>query len=558
MSKNLVIVESPAKAKTINKFLGNHFLVESCYGHIKDLPRKELGVDIENGFKPTYQIIPGKEKIVRKLKKLSEEAEQIYLATDMDREGEAISWHLSQELKGKKKLRIIFNQITKEAIKKAVQNPGEIDFHKVEAQQERRVLDRLVGYKISPILWEKVKRGLSAGRVQSVAVRIICEREKEIEEFVAKEYWTISAKFILKEKELLEAKLTKIEGKKAKIVNENEAEEIVQKLIKENFSIVKIEEKRREKSPEPPFTTSSLQQVGGYSLKFPVAKIMKLAQGLYEGQNIGDEGRVGLITYMRTDSYRIAKEAELEARDYIDKKIGKDFLPEKIPRYKNRKSSQDAHEAIRPTSIWRTPERMKKYLSKDHFKLYDLIWRRFIASQMKKAILKTVTMDIQGGRYLFQAEGKKVDFPGFTLIYKEKKEKEKALPSLIKGTKIRLKEAILEQYFTQPPSHYTEFSLVKTLEEKGIGRPSTYAPIISTIKAREYVKWERGKLIPTLLAKVVNELLMKNFSIILDIKFTAKMEENLDEIEQGKKEWTILIDEFYKHFKHDLEIAEKK
>ena len=558
MPKNLVIVESPAKAKTINKFLGNHFWVESCYGHIKDLPRKKLGVDIENGFKPTYQIIPGKEKIIRKLKKLSEEAEQIYLATDMDREGEAISWHLSQELKGKKKLRIIFNQITKEAIKKAVQNPGEIDFHKVEAQQERRVLDRLVGYKISPILWEKVKWGLSAGRVQSVAVRIICEREKEIEEFVTKEYWTISAKFILKEKELLEAKLTKIEGKKAKIVGENEAEEVVQKLIKENFSIVKIEEKRREKFPEPPFTTSTLQQVGGHSLKFPVAKIMKLAQGLYEGQNIGDEERVGLITYMRTDSYRIAKEAELEARDYIGKKIGKDFLPEKIPWYKNRKSSQDAHEAIRPTSIWRTPEKMKKYLSKDHFKLYDLIWRRFIASQMKKAILKTVTMDTQGGRYLFQAEGKKIDFPGFTLIYKEKKEKEKALPSLIKGTKIRVKEAILEQYFTQPPSHYTEFSLVKTLEEKGIGRPSTYAPIISTIKAREYVKWERGKLIPTLLAKVVNELLMKNFSIILDIKFTAKMEENLDEVEQGKKEWTTLIDEFYKHFKHDLEIAEKK
>ncbi|MEA1965294.1 MAG: type I DNA topoisomerase, partial [Candidatus Aerophobetes bacterium] len=395
-----------------------------------------------------------------------------------------------------------------------------------------------------------------AGRVQSVAVRIICKREKEIEEFISKEYWTISAKFIPKEKKLLEAKLTKINGKKAKIATENEAEEILQKLIKESFSVTKIEEKIRRKSPEPPFITSTLQQVGGYYLKFPVAKIMKLAQDLYEGQNVGGGERVGLITYMRTDSVRIAKEAELEARDYIDKEIGKDFLPEKIPRYKNRKSSQEAHEAIRPTSIWRTPEKMKKHLSKDHLKLYDLIWKRFTASQMKKAILKIVTMDIQGGGYLFQAEGERVDFPGFTLIYKKKKEK--ILPPLIEGTKIGVKEAILEQHFTQSPSHYTESSLVKTLEEEGIGRPSTYAPIISTIKAREYVKWKRGKLISTLLAKVVNELLMKNFSTILDIKFTAKMEENLDEVEQKKKRGAALIDEFYKHFKHDLEIAEKK
>jgi len=558
MHKNLVIVESPAKAKTINKFLGDHFIVESCYGHIKDLPKKELGVDIENGFKPTYQIIPGKEKIIKKLKKLSKNAEQIYLSTDMDREGEAIAWHLSQELKGKKRVRITFNQITKEAIKKAIHNPGKIDIHKVEAQQGRRVLDRLVGYKISPILWEKLKRGLSAGRVQSVAVRIICDREKKIEEFIPQEYWTFSSKFILKGKRILEAKLTKIEGKKTEIINENEAEKVVQKLIKENFSVVKIEEKTREKSPEPPFTTSGLQQAGGYHLNFSVAKIMKLAQDLYEGQNIGDEERVGLITYMRTDSFHIAKEAESEARDYIGKEIGKEFLPKKKPRYRNKKSSQDAHEAIRPTSVWRTPEKIKKYLSNDHFKLYNLIWKRFIASQMEKAILKTVTMDIQGGKYLFQAEGKRIDFPGFTLIYKEKREKEKILPPLVEGTKIRLKEVILAQHFTQSPPHYTESSLVKTLEEKNIGRPSTYAPIISTIKAREYVKWDKGKLIPTLLAKVVNKLLMENFSAILDIKFTAKMEENLDAVEQDKKKWTNLIDEFYKYFEQDLKTAEKK
>jgi len=558
-NKNLVIVESPAKAKTINKFLGKNFQVESCYGHIKDLPKKKLGVDIENGFKPTYQLIPGKRKIIRKLKDLSKTTEKVYLATDLDREGEAIAWHLSQELDHTREGRIVFNQITKKAVQEAIKNPSKINISKVDAQQGRRVLDRLVGYKLSPLLWEKVKRGLSAGRVQSVAVRLICEREKKIEEFVSEEYWTIMAKFAHPEEKIsLEAKLSQVEGKTTKILNEDEARKLAEKIEKEKYKVIKVKKEKKERSPYPPFITSTLQQAASHYLKFSTSQTMKIAQDLYEGQEVGEEGRIGLITYMRTDSVRVAREAELEAREYLKKEVGSEFIPTRIPHYKNKKSSQDAHEAIRPTSIWRTPKKTRNYLSDNHFKLYELIWRRFLASQMKKAILSKVTVSILGGKYLFQAEEKKIEFPGFMTVYKEKSEKEKNLPPIEEGEKLKLRELTSEQHFTQPPSHYTEASLVKALEEKGIGRPSTYAPTIATIKARGYVRWQKGRLIPTLLAKVVNDLLVSNFSTILDTRFTAQMEEGLDAVEEGEKKWTVLVRDFYHQFNKDLNIAKQK
>ena len=559
MAKNLVIVESPAKAKTINKFLGKNFQVESCYGHIRDLPKKKLGIDIENEFKPTYQIIPGKRKTVKKLRDLSKTMEQVYLATDLDREGEAIAWHLSQELEHTKGGRIVFNQITKEAVQNAIKSPSDINVNKVDAQQGRRALDRLVGYKLSPLLWEKVKRGLSAGRVQSVAVRLICEREKEIEKFVLKEYWTILAKFSSPgRKVILEAKLSKVEDKAIKILNEKEARGLAERIEKERYRVTEVKKEKKERSPYAPFITSTLQQTASYYLKLSTSQTMKIAQNLYEGQDVGKEERIGLITYMRTDSVRVAKQAQLEARNYLKKELGEEFVPTKIPFYKNKKSSQDAHEAIRPTSIFRTPNKMKKYLSSRHLKLYELIWRRFLASQMEKAILSTVTVSIKGEKYLFQAEGKKIEFPGFMTVYKERGGKEKMLPSIKEGEVLKLKELVSEQRFTQPPSHYTEASLVKALEEKGIGRPSTYVPTIVTIKTRGYVRWQKGKLIPTLLARVVNDLLIDNFSTILDTRFTARMEEGLDAVEEGKKKWIILIGDFYHQFDKDLNIAKEK
>jgi len=558
LAKNLLIVESPAKAKTINKFLGKEFQVESCFGHIKDLPKSKLGIDIDNEFKPTYEIIPGKKKIVKKLKKISEEAEKVFLATDLDREGEAISWHLSQELNHKKQWRIIFNQVTKEALREAIKKPGKIDLNKVDAQQGRRVLDRLVGYKISPLLWEKVKRGLSAGRVQSVAVRLLCEREKEIEEFSAREYWSISGEFNGPEKNLLKADLYQIDKKKVKISTEEKVREIVKKIIGNSYRVSDVKEEKREKSPYPPFTTSTLQQAASYHLRFSPARTMKIAQDLYEGQEIGEKERVGLITYMRSDSVRLAKEAQLEARSWIKENLGKEYLPPKIFQYKNKKTSQDAHEAIRPIYVNKTPQSLKNYLSSEHYKLYDLIWRRFLASQMANAILVHATVDVEGGDFLFRSEGEKVEFPGFLKIYQEKKRKEKIIPLLKIGTLLKIKEIISSQHFTQPPSHYTEAGLIKVLEEKGIGRPSTYAPIISTIQRRGYVSWVKGKLMPTPLAKVVNELLVNNFSTILDPKFTAQMEEGLDDVEQGEKGWTVLVKEFYQNFKEDLDWAEKK
>ena len=535
MAKNLVIVESPAKAKTINRFLGKEFQVESCFGHIKDLPKSKLGIDIDNEFKPTYEIIPGKKKIVNKLKKISKEMEKVFLATDLDREGEAISWHLSQELNHKEQCRITFNQVTKKALREAIKKPGKIDLNKVNAQQGRRVLDRLVGYKISPLLWEKVKRGLSAGRVQSVAVRLLCEREKQIEEFSPREYWSISGEFRDPEKNLFKADLYQIDKEKVKISSEEKVREIVKKIVGNSYQVSDIKEEKKEKSPYPPFTTSTLQQAASYHLRFSPAKTMKIAQDLYEGQEIGEKERVGLITYMRSDSVRVAKEAQLQARDWVNKNLGKEYVPTKIFQYKNKKTSQDAHEAIRPVYIGRTPQNLKNYLSPEHYELYDLIWRRFLASQMANAILIHTILDIKGGSFLFRSEGEKLEFPGFLKIYQEKKRKEKIVPLVKIGTFLKIKEIISCQHFTQPPPHYTEAALVKVLEEKGIGRPSTYAPTIFTIQHRGYVNWVKGKLIPTPLARIVNELLVNNFSTILDPQFTAQMEEGLDEVEQGEK-----------------------
>ncbi|MCD6407363.1 type I DNA topoisomerase, partial [Candidatus Aerophobetes bacterium] len=557
--ENLVIVESPAKAKTINKFLGPNYKVESCLGHIKDLPKNSLGVDINNGFKPTYVLIPGKKKVVEKLKKLSSKADKIFLATDMDREGEAISWHLSQELDHKNKFRIVFNQITKEALQEAVKNPGQIDKNKVDAQQGRRILDRLVGYKLSPLLWDKVKGGLSAGRVQSVAVRLLCEREEEIEKFVPEERWNIGAVFKGK-KGKIEALLYQINGKKREIKDERALRKLVEKIVQANYKVLRVTKAQIKKSPYPPFTTSTLQQAASSVLRFSPARTMKIAQDLYEGQDIGSNERVGLITYMRTDSTRIAKEAQLSARKWIKDNMGKDFIPPRIREYKNKKTSQDAHEAIRPTRVELTPEKVKNYLSPDHYKLYNLIWRRFVASQMADALIDRVTIEIEGDfegeKYKFKAESKRLKFAGFLKVYEEEKEKSKKMLSLQEGENLKLEKIISKQTFTQPPPRYTEATLIKALEEKGIGRPSTYAPIISTIQQRGYVRWVRGRLFPTPLARIVNTLLIESFPTLIDVDFTAKMEEGLDEIEQGKEKWTNLVRDFYERFQKDLERAQ--
>ncbi|MBE0478139.1 type I DNA topoisomerase [Candidatus Aerophobetes bacterium] len=577
--KDLVIVESPAKAKTINKFLGSGYEVVSCLGHIRDLPKNKLGVDINNEFEPTYVLISGKKKIVANLKKLSAKAEKVFLATDMDREGEAISWHLSQELQAKNTFRILFNQVTREALQNAIKTPGKIDTNKVDAQQGRRVLDRLVGYKLSPLLWSKVRRGLSAGRVQSVTVRLLCEREQEIENFVSEEYWGISVIFQNHQGKKTEASLYHIDSKKAKIKDEKAAKRIAEEIGERSYKVYEVKRTQIKKSPAPPFTTSTLQQMANYYLRFSPAKTMKIAQGLYEGQDIGSDERAGLITYMRTDSTRVAKEAQEMTRRWIKENLGKDFIPPKIFQYKNKKTSQDAHEAIRPTRVDLTPEIVKNYLSSDHYKLYDLIWRRFTASQMAKAIIEKVSLGIRdtpfrvkacsctgsGGKsYIFKAEGRQILFPGFLSlvrnrllkVYEEKKEKDKLIFVPDEGEVLTIEKIISRQNFTQSPFHYTEATLVKTLEEKGIGRPSTYAPIISTIQRRGYVRWHKGKLIPTSLAKVVNTLLTDSFPTIIDVDFTVKMEEGLDDVEQGKKKWVHLVEDFYQRFAEDLKRAE--
>ncbi|MFH1387104.1 MAG: type I DNA topoisomerase [bacterium] len=573
MAKNLVIVESPAKARTLEKFLGKDFVVVASGGHVRDLPPKSIGVKIEDHFTPNYQIIKGKEKIVKELKAAGAKAKVIYLAPDPDREGEAIAWHLKAILGADKKVkRIEFHEITKEAVTNAVNHPREIDQARVDAQQARRILDRLVGYKLSPLLWKKVRKGLSAGRVQSVAVRLICEREAEIGKFKAEEYWDIIAKLANHDKVDFQAKLV-AEGDKPLGVNPNdkgkviggeaEAKEIVKKLETSPYTVKEVRKKESKRNPAPPFITSTLQQEASRKLGYSAKRTMMIAQKLYEGVDLKGE-RVGLITYMRTDSVRIAAEAETEVRKYIAESFGKKYLPAAPVRYKKKKQAQDAHEAIRPTRIARTPEEIKDSLKPEELKLYELIWKRFIACQMEAAIFDQTSVDVEAGGYILRASGSVIKFPGFFQVYKEstdddkEEDKEETLPLLTEGEDLSLIEVIPGQHFTQPPPRYTEASLVKELEQKGIGRPSTYAPIISTVQDRGYVIKEGKALKPTEIGIVTNGLLVKNFPQILDIKFTARMEDELDEIVEEKIDWVKALHEFYGPFKKALETAEVK
>jgi len=564
--KALVIVESPAKAKTISKILGKDYTVKASVGHIKDLPAKEMGIDIEHDFTPKYIVIPGKEKVIKELKKAAKEADTIFIAPDPDREGEAIAWHIADEVKDKKKniYRIKFNEITKSAVLEAVKNPGEIDMNKVDAQQARRILDRLVGYELSPLLWRKVRRGLSAGRVQSVAVRLVVDREREVTAFQQVEYWSINAEFEGSNKPTFWAKLFKYDEQKVEIGTAGAAEAVVSQVKDSRFVLTSIDRKKRKRMPSPPFITSTLQQEASRKLRFTAKKTMAVAQQLYEGIELGEEGAVGLITYMRTDSNRISAEAQKAAREFIESTYGKEFLPEKPPVYKSKASAQEAHEAVRPTYLTNRPEHIKQYLSKEQLSLYKLIWNRFIASQMAPAELELTTFDISPdeskGKTVFRATGSVVKFQGFMTLYTEGTdelldENESLLPSLKEGEVLKLLNLQPKQHFTQPPPRYTEASLVKALEEKGIGRPSTYAAIMSTIQDRKYVHKTEGKFAPTELGVVVNDLLVERFAELMDIGFTASLEEDLDHIEDGKTKWIKVVGDFYTPFHGKLSEA---
>jgi DNA topoisomerase-1 len=564
MSKSLVIVESPTKVKTLEKFLGKDYVVKASVGHIKDLPEGELGVDLENNFQPTYVPIAGKSKVIQELKKASKGVKNIYLGPDPDREGEAIAWHIAEEIgnNGKNVYRVLFNEITKNAVLDALSHPGQLQQSLYEAQQARRILDRLVGYQISPLLWEKVRRGLSAGRVQSVAVRIICEREREIQKFVPEEYWSITATLKGKDSPVtFDAKLVKWKGKKLKIADETQAQAIKQAVQGASFTVSKITQQEKRRHPLPPFITSRLQQDAFRKLSFSAKKTMRIAQDLYEGMELGDLGTVGLITYMRTDSPRIASEAIHHVRDWIKDRFGGAYLPAKPNVYKGRKSAQDAHEAIRPTTMELEPEKIQSYLDKDHRALYKLIWDRFVASQMSSAVFLQTTVEIQAGEGLFSAVGTVPVFAGFMALYVEGEDNpengdtESKLPVLTEGEILALLGLIPRQHFTLPPYRFSEATLIKELEEAGIGRPSTYAAILSTIKDKGYVKLDRGRFFPTELGFVVNDLLVVNFPDILNIEFTAQMEENLDRVEEGDKGWVDTLNEFYQPFQKDLELA---
>jgi len=574
--KSLVIVESPAKAKTINKYLGKDYEVEASLGHIKDLPKSKLGVDIDGDFSTEYDIIPGKEKVVAKLKKLAKSASAIYLAPDPDREGEAIAAHLAEELHdGKKKKdstpihRVTFNEITKKAVQEAFQHPRKIDRHRVDAQQTRRVLDRIVGYQVSPLLWDKVRRGLSAGRVQTVALRLIVEREREIKAFEKKEYWTIDAHLSASKPPAFDARFIGRGDEKTEIPNEEEAIKIRTALEKAQWAVRNVEKRERRRSPAPPFTTSKLQQDASRKLRFSVKRAMMIAQRLYEGIDLGEEGSVGLITYMRTDSVRVSNDALTEVRAMITDSYGKEFLPEAPNVYKSKKEAQEDHEAIRPTAVARHPDEIKKYLQEDEFKVYKLIWQRFVASQMNPAVFDQTSVDIEAKApsesFTFRVTGSVLKFEGFMKVYEESKEgkdeEDEALkhklPPLEIGQKLTLKELNPEQHFTEPPPRYNEASLVKELEERGIGRPSTYATILSTIQERQYVQKLGGKFLPTEIGLVVTDLLVENFPDIFDPQYTARLEEELDEIEEGKEKWTQALGDFYKKFEKDLRYAEK-
>ena len=561
MGKSLVIVESPAKSRTLNQFLGSHYTVRPSMGHIIDLPASKMGVDVEKGFEPTYVVIKGKKKLLDDLKKEAKSMEAIYLAPDPDREGEAISWHLKNALSNHKKIyRVVFHEITKEAVLEAFRHPGDVDLHLVNAQQARRILDRIVGYSLSPLLWKKVRRGLSAGRVQSVTVRLVVDREKEIQAFLPKEYWELEAELSSKrasEKGFV-AKLEKIGDGKAELSNETDAKKIQAECEKTPFVVQDIRKSEKKKSPSPPFITSKLQQDAFNKFHFSAARTMKIAQELYEGLDIGPEGTVGLITYMRTDSVRVSETALHQVRDYIGKTYDARALPKSPNVYRSKKSAQEAHEAIRPTSVFRTPESLKAYLDSDQLKLYRLIWARFVASQMEKASFQIVSVDIACGNTLFRASSQLCLFPGFLSVYaseEDEAEKEKALPELSVGETLTLHGLTPSQHFTKPPARYTEGSLVKALEELGIGRPSTYAPTLQTVVQRGYVHREKGSLVPTELGTLVTRLLIEHFPKILDIQFTAMMEEQLDEIEEGKMDWISVLKEFYRPFAQTLSTA---
>ncbi|MBF0451869.1 MAG: type I DNA topoisomerase [Candidatus Magnetomorum sp.] len=564
--KPLVIVESPTKVKTIKKYLGNGYNVASTMGHIKDLPQKEIGIDIENGFLPKYTPIPGKQKVIQELKKMAGNAENIYLAPDPDREGEAIAWHTAEVLKKKGRIfhRVLFHELTKNAIIEAIQAAEELNSHKYEAQQARRILDRLVGYQISPILWRKVKRGLSAGRVQSVAVRIIVDREREIQAFESEEYWTIHAMLIADDAPpSFQAKLTRISNKKAQIPNGDMAQKIVSDLEKELFVVSKITRKTIKRNPLPPFITSTLQQEAIRKLRFSAKKAMVIAQQLYEGIDIGGEP-LGLITYMRTDSTRIANEAALEALQWIQQNYGQDYTIPQPRFFKNKKKVQDAHEAIRPTSVFQTPDDVKPYLSPEQLALYSLIWKRFVASQMEQALIDNLSITITAGDYQFSAGGSTIKFKGFMAVYisaeEEAKKQEQAemLPPISEQTRLEREKIESLQHFTQPPPRFSEASLVKELEENGIGRPSTYAAIISTIQDKKYVEKDKRNFKPTEIGYIVNDLLMASFPDVLDVTFTANMENNLDEIETTQKDLKHVLSNFYEPFQKSLTSASEE
>ncbi len=561
--KSILVVESPAKARTLSRYVDASFSVMATVGHIRDLPGRELGVDIQNRFQPKYEVIPGKWKVIKELKTASQKADAIYLAPDPDREGEAIAWHVAEEVEpGKKIYRVLFHEITKNAVVNALKSPLVLDQNKFDAQQARRILDRLVGYLISPLLWKKVRRGLSAGRVQSVTVRLICEREDEVRRFRPTEYWSVHAVLEGKTPPAIRAKLIKIKGKKAVLPDGESASRVKEATNDEPFRVIKVEKKRTKRNPPPPFITSTLQQETSRRHRFSPKRTMVIAQKLYEGINLGEEGPEGLITYMRTDSTRMSGEAIEQARSYIQKNLGDIYLPSSARHYRPKKGVQDAHEAIRPTSVDLEPSQIKGFLSKEQFLLYDLIWKRFVATQMKPAELDQTRVDIESGECLFRANGSVLMFEGYRKLYEETSEQEPSdkveegiLPPIEEGTTLNKKEVQLEQHFTQPPPRYTESSLIKELEERGVGRPSTYATILSNVRDRQYVGIDKGRLSPTELGEVVNSLLVDSFPDILNVEFTARMESLLDSIEMGEADWMEVLDTFYAAFHKDLERA---
>jgi DNA topoisomerase-1 len=574
MPKALVIVESPAKAKTINKYLGKEYVVKASLGHIKDLPKRDLAVDVDHGFEPRYEVIEGKKKLIADLKQTARKVQEVYLAADPDREGEAICYHLQEELGDKKNgtrfYRVMFNEITKKAVQKAFEKPGQVNIDLVDAQQARRVLDRLVGYKISPLLWDKVRRGLSAGRVQTVALRLVVEREREIRAFLKREYWTIDVDLAAKKPPLLTARLIRQDDETPEVGAKEAADGIVAHLEGADYVVRSVGTREKKRNPVAPFITSTLQQESSRKLRFSVKRTMMLAQRLYEGVVIGKEGAVGLITYMRTDSTRVSDDAVSDARHYIAERYGREFVPDSPNIYKSKKDAQDAHEAIRPTSMAFAPEIVEKYLAEDEMKLYRLVWNRFVACQMMPALFDQTTIDVaakgnNGADYLFRATGSVLKFEGFLKAYQEGKDQadeedeelRHRLPAVAEGESLRFRAIKPEQHFTEPPPRYNEATLVKRLEADGVGRPSTYASILSTIQEREYVAKEGGRFVPSELGMVVTDLLLESFDDIFDVTYTARMEEQLDEIEEGKLDWRASIAEFYERFDRDLKHAEE-